>query len=207
MTYATEQETFWAGEFGDDYINRNSHNGDYDPTNLALFSKIISNTRNIESIVELGANVGLNLKALNKLLPDVKLTGIEINKSAVEQLKKIPNTRAVNESLLELKTKEKYSLALIKGVLIHINPNQLDTAYKALYDLSNDYICVIEYYNPSPVEIGYRGHQGKLFKRDFAGEIMEKYPDLSLVDYGFLYNKDNNYKYDDSTWFLLKKQK
>jgi spore coat polysaccharide biosynthesis protein SpsF len=206
MTYVTEQEVFWAGDFGDDYINRNSHDGDYDPTNLALFSKILSHTSNIDSILELGANVGLNLKALNKLLPKAKLTGVEINKSAVEQLKNIPNTHAINESLLSFTSKKKYSMSLIKGVLIHINPEELSTAYETLYNSSSDYICVIEYYNPSPIEIGYRGHQGKLFKRDFAGEIMDKYPDLSLVDYGFLYNKDNNFKFDDSTWFLLKKQ-
>jgi len=207
MAYTTEQENFWAGDFGNDYINRNNHDGEYDSTNLALFSKILNCTNNINSIIELGANVGLNLKAINKLRPEAKLTGVEINKNAVKQLSNIPNTHAINESLLEFQTTERYNLSLIKGVLIHINPDQLETAYDALYNLSNDYICVIEYYNPSPIEIGYRGHERKLFKRDFAGELMDKFPDLSLIDYGFLYSKDNNYKYDDSTWFLLKKQK
>ena len=62
-----------------------------------------------------------------------------------------------------------------------------------------------EYYNPKPVSINYRGHKDKLFKRDFAGEIMNKYKSLKLVDYGFVYHGDGSFPQDDLTWFLLKK--
>jgi spore coat polysaccharide biosynthesis protein SpsF len=55
------------------------------------------------------------------------------------------------------------------------------------------------------VEIPYRGHSGKLFKRDFAGEILDAYSDLNLIDYGFAYHRDNYFKQDDITWFLLEK--
>ncbi len=64
---------------------------------------------------------------------------------------------------------------------------------------------VCEYYNPSPMTISYRGNEEYLFKRDFAGELMEKYPDLKLISYGFKYKRDNNYFYDDLTWFLMEK--
>ena len=57
----------------------------------------------------------------------------------------------------------------------------------------------------SPVSINYRGHKDKLFKRDFAGEIMKKYKSLKLLDYGFVYHKDLSFPQDDLTWFLLKK--
>ena len=40
-----------------------------------------------------------------------------------------------------------------------------------------------EYYNPTPVSVLYRGHKGKLFKRDFAGEMLDKYNDLNIIDY------------------------
>ena len=54
-------------------------------------------------------------------------------------------------------------------------------------------------------KLPYRGHAGKLFKRDFAGELLERYADLSLVDYGFVYRRDPNFRQDDLTWFLLEK--
>ena len=95
---------------------------------------------------------------------------------------------------------------MTKGVLIHINPNMLSNAYETLYESSNKYILVAEYYNRTPVSIKYRDHNDRLFKRDFAGEILDKYPDLTLVDYGFVYHRDNNFPKDDLSWFLLEKK-
>ena len=69
-----------------------------------------------------------------------------------------------------------------------------------LYNFSDEYICIAEYYSPTPVKISYRGYYNRLFKRDFAGELMSKYPDLELVDYGFLYHKDPIFPQDDITW-------
>ena len=77
--------------------------------------------------------------------------------------------------------------------------------YDLLYQTTRRYLCVAEYYNPKPVEVTYRGHSNKLFKRDFAGELLDKFPDLKLVDYGFAYHRDNYFPQDDITWFLLEK--
>ena len=52
------------------------------------------------------------------------------------------------------------------------------------------FIGLVEYYNPTPVEVEYRGHVQKLFKRDFAGEMLDRFPDLTLVHYGFAYHRD-----------------
>ena len=64
MSYKTEQENFWAGWFGDEYINRNI--GDkLLASNLNFFSKALSKTSKISSCIEFGANVGMNLNALS----------------------------------------------------------------------------------------------------------------------------------------------
>ena len=67
------------------------------------------------------------------------------------------------------------------------------------------YPFLAKYYSPTPVSISYRGHKDRLFKRDFAGELLDKYSDLKLVDYGFLYHRDYYFQKDDLTWFLLEK--
>jgi spore coat polysaccharide biosynthesis protein SpsF len=64
---------------------------------------------------------------------------------------------------------------------------------------------VAEYYNPSPVELSYRGYRGVLFKRDFAGELLDRHNDLRLLDYGFVWKRDPSFPQDDITWFLMAK--
>jgi spore coat polysaccharide biosynthesis protein SpsF len=54
--------------------------------------------------------------------------------------------------------------------------------------------------------VSYRGHADRLFKRDFAGEMMDMYPDLFLVDYGFAYRRDPSFPQDDISWFLMEKR-
>lgn len=202
--YKTEQEEFWAGQFGDEYIARNNEKNII-ASNIAMFTKILSNTTHISSLLEFGSNIGLNLHAIQNLLPQVALSAIEINNTAVEELKKINPIKIYHQSILDFKIDYPRDLVLIKGVLIHINPAELNSVYEKLYLSSKKYLCICEYYNPTPIEVPYRGYQGKLFKRDFAGEILDKYPDLKLVNYGFTYHRDTTFPQGDATWFLMEK--
>ena len=206
MIHKTEQEKFWAGDFGDEYSQRNSSEQSV-VSNIALFSKILARTVDINSVLEFGANIGLNLKAIKRLKPFAELFAIEINPSVVDKLTQVCGGGNVYpQSILDDLPDIQSDFVLIKGVLIHINPDFLSDVYGKLYRASNRYICLVEYYNPTPVQVTYRGHEGKLFKRDFAGELMDQYPDLRLVDYGFTYHRDGNFPADDATWFLLEKK-
>ena len=134
------------------------------------------------------------------------LKGIEINSEASLHLAElIGQDNVFNGSILDYEVPDKVELSLIKGVLIHIHPDMLPQVYSQLYNSSTKYILVAEYYNPSPVSISYRGHQDKLFKRDFAGEMLDAFSDLKLVDYGFAYRRDPAFPQDDITWFLMEK--
>ena len=141
------------------------------------------------------------------MLPSADLRAIEINQDAVKVLKKsFDRITVFSESILQYKIDVSFDFVLIKGVLIHINPNKLDIVYQKLYDSSKKYICLVEYYNPTPIKVSYRGFKNRLFKRDFAGELMDRFNDLALVNYGFVYHRDNNFPQDDLTWFLLEKK-
>ena len=203
--FKTKQENFWAGKFGDEYITRNMST-ELLASNMAFFSRLLSRVTQINSILELGANIGLNLRVLKTLLPKVESSAVEINKKALEILtSNINKGKVYNQSILDFKVDYQRDFVFTKGVLIHLNPDELKNVYQTLFDSSQKYICIAEYYNPSPVSLTYRGYEGYLFKRDFAGELMDKYPSLQLVDYGFAYHRDNNFKQDDITWFLISK--
>jgi spore coat polysaccharide biosynthesis protein SpsF len=202
--YTTAQESFWAGPFGNDYTARNVGQ-DWIAANTALFSRVLARTRDVESVLELGANAGLNLRALATLLPAARLAAVEINATAAAELRDWGRATVHEQSLLSFAAPEPADLAFTKGVLIHINPDRLPDAYRALVESSRRYVVVAEYYNPSPVTVPYRGESDRLFKRDFAGELLDTYPELRLVDYGFAYHRDPNFPQDDLTWFLLEK--
>ena len=160
----------------------------------------------MKTCIEFGANIGMNLKALKLLHPDQEQHGIEINIAAARELALIiPPTHVFQSSILDFKPQQDYDLVLIKGVLIHINPDELPQVYDKLIATSRKYLLVAEYYNPTPVAISYRGHTDRLFKRDFAGEIMDRHPQMELIDYGFVYRRDPNFPQDDITWFLMKR--
>lgn len=204
MNYKTEQENFWANEFGNEYPNRNEGEK-LVSVNVAIFSKILKNCPSINSIAEFGCNIGLNLIALNRINKNFNLRGYEINAKAADTAKKEAVSEIINTTIVEsLDQSKKFDLTFTKGVLIHINPDLLPLVYQNLYDLSNRYIMAYEYYNPTPVSVEYRGHQDKLFKRDFAGELIDKF-NLKLIDYGFNYKREKYFPHDDATWFLLEK--
>jgi pseudaminic acid biosynthesis-associated methylase len=203
--FKTEQEGFWAGKFGDEYIARNG-GAALLASNMALFSKLLGRCPQAKSLIEFGANIGMNLKAVRELRPAMELDAIEINATAVAELRAWGGANEVHHvSVLDFQASRTWDIALIKGVLIHINPDFLPQVYESLFRAANRYILVVEYYNPVPVEVPYRGHSGRLFKRDFAGELLDKFPSLRVLDYGFVWRRDPVFPQDDVTWFVLEK--
>lgn len=100
--YSTQQEEFWAGKFGDEYTERNS-GASAVAARIAIFSQILRHTTGIKSCLELGANRGINLMALGKILPGINMQAIEINKKAAEECSKIENVKVFNGSAFEFK--------------------------------------------------------------------------------------------------------
>ena len=205
--HKTPQEQFWAGRFGSDYISRN-RSEELLASNLAFFSQALRAAGALGSCVELGANIGMNLRALKLLYPAIACSAVEINAEAARELGELIGAEHVSHgSISDWSPSAPADLALVKGVLIHLNPDLLPLAYDRLHAASSRLILVAEYYNPVPVAISYRGHDDRLFKRDFAGEMLDRFDDIRLIDYGFCYRRDPAFPQDDINWFLMEKVK
>lgn len=203
--FKTEQEAFWAGDFGTEYIKRNQ-GAELLASNIAFFNKALQSALKPMDCIEFGANIGMNLKALKLLYPHQQQFAIEINADAAAELRTtLPPENVFQTSILDFSPQRTFDLVLIKGVLIHMNPEYLPQIYDTLYQATGRYLLVCEYYNPSPVQIPYRGHSDRLFKRDFCGDILDRYPNMRLIDYGFVYRRDNNFPQDDINWFLMER--
>ena len=205
MSFRTEQEAFWAGRFGTEYIDRNESDALL-ASNVRFFAHALRRAGRLGTCIEFGANIGMNLRALKLLYPDMQLSGIEINADAAKRLGEfLGQSRVFHGSIFDYPGTATYDLVLTKGVLIHVSSEMLPATYQKLHDATGRWLLVCEYYNPSPTSIPYRGHDDRLFKRDFAGEILDRFPDLELADYGFAYRRDPAFPQDDITWFLMGK--
>lgn len=194
----------WAGRFGDEWVDRCQATPELKAAHLAMFRDILRRVEAVDSVCELGASYGLNMMLLHTLLPHAELTGVEINHKAAEMLAQLPYVNAIESSIYQAKFAQQYDLVLSKGVAMYQDEAVLGDFYEILHSLSKRYIVLCEYYNPTPVEVPHR--ESKLYKRDFAGELMDKYSDLKLLDYGFQYHRDYLFPADDVNWFLLEKR-
>ena len=196
MQLKTKQEEYWANEFGDQYNVRNKEK--HMESRIEFFKKFPP----VSSVYEPGAGSGINLEAIHRVSGAMEFSATEINKNAYEQLQEKPYVSAQMGSILE-EAPFRAQLVLTYGLLIAINPDYLQDAYRHLYEASQQYILLCEYYNSTPVEIPYHGKANMLWKRDFAGDMLDSF-DLKLRDYGFVYHRDP-YPMGDISWFLLEK--
>jgi len=211
MSDEAKTAPIWKGEFGDQYAERNEGRV---ARNTALFAKILQRTHAITSVLEFGCGTGQNLRAIQALLSSVDTYGVEINEDAANMARSTTTLVACQDYLkdgLPMGWPTTMDLTMTKGVLIHTAPADLRLAYHQLINRSKRYILIAEYYNPTPVEVMYRGMPAALWKRDFCKEIIELAQShgthLRLINYGFQYHGDHNFPQDDITWFLMEKVK
>ena len=199
MRQPTEQETFWAGEFGDAYTARNEILSE---DRAPFFKEVLRATSGVESVCELGANKGHNLIALRSIAPSLRAAGVELNPAAFQQLSSIAGITAIHSAIQDFEPQQTFDLVFTCGVLIHLNPDSLPNIYAKMAALARKYVLINEYFNPTPTEIEYRGNSGKLFKRDFAGEFLDSTQGFEPVKWGFLWKRMEK-AWDNSNWTLL----
>ena len=106
-SFDTDQEQFWAGDFGDHYVDRNKSD-QFLASNLNFFSDALKSTNSLENCIEFGANIGMNIKALKQLFPQLSFHAVEINKEASKLLGEvIPEEKSFQQSIVKLRFRRK----------------------------------------------------------------------------------------------------
>jgi pseudaminic acid biosynthesis-associated methylase len=205
----TDQLVQWHGQFGDDYVDRNSFEDWKMEPGKKTFQRMIGD-RTVDSILEIGSNIGLNLIYLTELLGQkVDFYAVEPNKKAFTALiseKKINLKKAWNCSAFDVPSEDaSIDLVFTCGVLIHIAPEDLGRATDEIVRVAGKYVLCIEYFSNNPEKISYRGRKNLLFKRDFGAFYLERYPNLKWIDYGFLWEQEFKI-FDNLNWWLFEKR-
>lgn len=206
--FETSQSSFWRGEFGDAYTERNLISPEFLSARIALWGRIMDTLAGAPpgSILEVGANLGINLQALG-YLTSAELFAVEPNALALAHLleNQVVPANNTHDCLAHHLSFPDRSIDLVftSGVLIHIHPENLLQSCSEIYRVTRRYIVCIEYFSDKPVEIPYRGHDGVLFKRDFGSFWIDNFPDLKTRDYGFVWKRLTGL--DNLTWWVFEK--
>jgi pseudaminic acid biosynthesis-associated methylase len=197
---STRLESMWAGKFGDDYLERNRAAGD---TRGPFWNRLLD-TISITSALEVGCNVGANLRWLADRLGPAHVYGVDINVKTLAALRQThPGINAVLSPGRELPFRDRwFDLAFTAGVLIHQPESTLPLMMSEIVRCSNRYVLSAEYCAMETTEVPYRGVEGALFKRDYGRIYRELFPGLKMIDQGFLSHADG---WDDVTWWLYER--
>jgi pseudaminic acid biosynthesis-associated methylase len=193
-------EGLWSGDFGDDYVDRNA--ASYD--NRRDFWESIQQATACTSALEVGCNVGGNLRWLAPLLPDGGTYGVDVNRKALSALHaEFPTINAVWSPARDLPFRDRrFDLVFTMGVLIHQPDSTLPLVMHEMVRCSRRWVLCGEYFADASEEVPYRGHEGALFRRDYGGLFRELFPELVLRDSGFLGREAG---WDDVTWWLFER--
>lgn len=200
------QIALWRGQFGADYIARNSDEKAQIPSLRERWSEILRHTVSAPpcTILEIGPNIGLNLRAL-RFVTHARFYGVEPNDLARQTLLRdrildAADLRAGAASLIDFPDGIA-DLAFTSGVLMHIHPDDLLLSCREIHRCAKHWIACIEYFADQPEGIPYRGHQDMLFKRDFGSFWLDNFPDLSVAGYGFFWKRVTGL--DNCNWWLF----
>lgn len=200
QTEAGRLERLWADDFGDEYARRNIEAGD---GRDAFWQRLLED-HPVESVLEIGCNVGANLRWLDGLVPSRTVWGVDINESALQTIRKrLPGINAVWSPARELPFRDRaFDLVFTAGVLIHQPESTLPLVMAEAVRCSRRFVLALEYFAAETTEVSYRGHQGALFKRDYGRLYRELFPDLYPVSTGTLGREEG---WDDVHWWLFRR--
>jgi pseudaminic acid biosynthesis-associated methylase len=193
-------EGLWRGEFGDAYTERNSEAG----ARRGPFWETLLGQLTVAGVLEIGCNVGGNLQHVARLLPGSRVVGIDVNASALSELRsRVPGVIPLVGSAAELPFRtSSFDLIFTAGVLIHQPEDTILTVMTEVIRCSSRYILAAEYAAADTEEVAYRGERGALFRRDYRRMYESLDPRLRLLREGTAGPEEG---FDDVTFHLFEK--
>jgi pseudaminic acid biosynthesis-associated methylase len=184
-------QEIWDGEFGEEYTDRNkttvegANNQSKEAYGISKFDRLerfLDKINRDANLLEVGSNIGTQLMCLREMGFE-NLYGIDVQRKAIEEAhQKRPELNIIEGDALDIPFKDGFfDLVFTSGVLIHIPPENINSAMKEIARCTSEWVYGMEYYAEEYTEVEYRGHENLLWKTDFPS-LFQEHCDLELVD-------------------------
>ena len=145
--------------------------------------------KSFKSILEVGSNSGPNLIRYAQIFPEIKFTGLDLNKDAVKlgnenaQRSRLPNLRFIQVDLTDSNFSrsfpEKEDLVFSFATLMYIHPFYIKRVLRDLLEISNQYLVLIEQHDegfltkcfPFGIPSGFEASFKRDYKKLVIGEL------------------------------------
>ncbi|MBI4559558.1 MAG: methyltransferase domain-containing protein [Candidatus Hydrogenedentes bacterium] len=182
---------YWRGEFGREYTDRNPQSveamdalylNQFGLTRTDLNREFLGDLDPASRILELGANVGVQLQAL-RTMGFGCVYGVELQDYAIRRAHEQFGPLALAEATgLDLPFADAvFDVVFTSGVLIHIHPDRIGEVLAEIHRTTRRYIWGWEYYADNYAPVSYRGRRDLLWKGNFTRMYLERFSDLELV--------------------------
>jgi len=208
-------QEMWDSEFGEEYTDRNKHTVEeenqqseeaYGISKFERLERFLDDIDRDANVLEVGSNIGIQLMCLKEMGFE-NLYGIDVQRKAIEEAhQQRPELDIIEGDALDIPFNDEFfDLVFTSGVLIHIPPDNIDSAMNEITRCTSEWVYGTEYYAEEYTEVNYRGHENLLWKTDFPSLFQENCG-LELVD--IEHRQDSTYSEDTvDVEYLLRKSK
>jgi ubiquinone/menaquinone biosynthesis C-methylase UbiE len=171
------------------HLYKKSWNKDYlnsvDRTHRVKISQTIASFQDVNKVLDVGCAVGANLLKLREYLPKAKLTGVDINASAIKFAK--IHFASVKDNNVAFKVKDltkfkdfndnEFDVIFTDAVLMFIAPSDIDNVIKDFIRIAKKGIVLNEYHQEG-LEDGY--FDGGRWVYDYIGLFAKHCPNAKV---------------------------
>lgn len=208
----SDQVEKWATEAGRRYTKRNPQTvaelndlreEQYGTTQTDLFERVLGDVDRDSEILEVGTNVGVQLRCLREL-GFQNLYGFDVQEYAITQCREYDPEAGVfvADAANAPVRDEEFDLVFTMGMLITLPPEKVGAVLDEIVRCSNRYLLGLEFYADEYTRIDSDHEEQLYWKADFCNLYRERH-DLRLLESEFLEYQDND---NVDQLFLLEKQ-
>jgi len=180
-------ERLWSSDFGDAYLERNRAAG---AGRERFFAHVISRCQP-RRVLEVGCGHAVNLPYFTGAVPARNVWGVDINEASLAAARRdIPDVNVGWSPARSLPFRDGwFDLVYTVAVLMHQPDTTLPIVMQEIVRCSRRWIMCAEYYADERSEVEWRA-PGALIKRNFTELYLAHFPELRLVEEGFLDKED-----------------